>query len=76
VSIHDLMKERDVEIMTALIILGCVVIGSKAKATFTSQGGQQEVLTMKGNWLDTSADIIDEAMGGTSLPASTFYVQC
>jgi hypothetical protein len=45
------------------------VIGSKATATFTSQGGKQEILTMKGNWLDTSADIIDEAMGGNVHPS-------
>jgi hypothetical protein len=42
-----------------------VVIGSKATATFTSQGGKQEILTMHGNWLDTNADIVDEAMNGT-----------
>ncbi|KAH7082328.1 tubby C-terminal-like domain-containing protein [Paraphoma chrysanthemicola] len=40
------------------------LLGSKAKATFTSQSGKQEVLTMKGNWFDTTADIIDEAQGG------------
>lgn len=43
-----------------------LVIGSKATATFTSQSGKQEVLTMRGNWMDTSADIVDEAMGGAS----------
>jgi hypothetical protein len=40
-------------------------MGSKATATFTSQTGKQEVLTMRGNWLDTSADITDEAQNGT-----------
>lgn len=39
-------------------------MGSKASATFTSQNGRQETLTMRGNWLDTTADIIDEAQGG------------
>ncbi|KAJ4993666.1 hypothetical protein SVAN01_00720 [Stagonosporopsis vannaccii] len=39
------------------------LMGSKATATFTSQSGKHEVLTMRGNWLDTSADIIDEAQG-------------
>jgi hypothetical protein len=49
-----------------------LVVGSKATATFTSQGGKQEILTMHGNWMDTSADIVDEAMGGkhSSLPPS------
>lgn len=37
--------------------------GSKATATFTSQSGKQEVLTMRGNWFDTTADITDEAQG-------------
>jgi hypothetical protein len=41
-----------------------LVVGSKATATFTSQGGKQEVLVMHGNWLDTTADIVDESMGG------------
>jgi hypothetical protein len=41
-----------------------VVMGSKATATFTSQAGKQESLTMRGNWFDTTADIVDEAMGG------------
>jgi|TARA_R110002003_G_scaffold103_7_gene8163 hypothetical protein len=53
------------------------VLGSKAKATFTSQSGKQEVLAMKGNWLDTTADITDEAQGGkfdiqaSSIPSLT-----
>lgn len=42
-------------------------MGSKATATFTSQSGKQEVLTMRGNWFDTTADITDEAQGSTSL---------
>ena len=42
------------------------MLGSKATATFTSQSGKQEVLTMRGNWLDTTADITDEAQGSTS----------
>jgi hypothetical protein len=43
------------------------VIGSKATATFTStQTGKAESLTMKGNWTDSSADIIDEAQNSTS----------
>ncbi|KAH9873355.1 hypothetical protein J1614_005753 [Plenodomus biglobosus] len=40
------------------------LLGSKATATFTSQNGRQETLTMRGNWFDTTADIIDEAQGG------------
>lgn len=44
--------------------MSVVVIGSKATATFTSQSGKQEVLTMRGNFLDTTADIIDETQNG------------
>jgi len=40
------------------------LLGSKATATFTSHNGKEEILTMKGNWFDTSADIVDEAQGG------------
>ncbi|OTA99429.1 hypothetical protein M426DRAFT_325139 [Hypoxylon sp. CI-4A] len=37
------------------------LIGSKFIGTFTSASGQQEELSMKGNWLDTTAEITDEA---------------
>ncbi|RYN42654.1 hypothetical protein AA0113_g11899 [Alternaria arborescens] len=40
------------------------LLGSKATATFTSSNGKQEVLTMRGNFFDTRADILDEAQGG------------
>jgi uncharacterized protein YxjI len=40
------------------------VIGSKATASFTSKGGQEETLVMKGNWRDKTADIVDENRGG------------
>jgi hypothetical protein len=43
------------------------VFGSKATATFTSASGKQEILTMKGDFFDTQADIIDEAAGGMSI---------
>lgn len=43
-------------------------MGSKASATFTSQNGKQEILTMRGNWFDTTADITDEAQGGMFIP--------
>lgn len=46
------------------VLTGFAVIGSKATATFTSQNGKQEALTMRGNFFDTTADIIDEAQGG------------
>ncbi|KFA56390.1 hypothetical protein S40293_05065 [Stachybotrys chartarum IBT 40293] len=39
------------------------VIGSKATAVFTSRNGKSETLVMEGSWLDTSADIVDEASG-------------
>jgi hypothetical protein len=48
-----------------------LVIGSKATASFTSYTGQPQTLTMSGNWLDTTADIVNEAQGGSSyLPFS------
>ncbi|CAO2653318.1 Nn.00g027290.m01.CDS01 [Neocucurbitaria sp. VM-36] len=40
------------------------LMGSKATGTFTSQNGKQEVLTMHGNFFDTTADITDETQGG------------
>ncbi|CAN9295181.1 unnamed protein product [Alternaria sp. RS040] len=40
------------------------LLGSKATATFTSSNGKQEVLTMRGDFFDTQADILDEAQGG------------
>ncbi|KAF2824878.1 DUF567-domain-containing protein [Ophiobolus disseminans] len=43
---------------------GFKLVGSKATATFTSTSGKQETLSMKGNFLDTSADIIDETQNG------------
>ncbi|KPM36345.1 hypothetical protein AK830_g10214, partial [Neonectria ditissima] len=36
-------------------------LGSKATATFTSSNGTPEILTMKGNWVDYSAEIHDQA---------------
>ncbi|KAF1919063.1 tubby C-terminal-like domain-containing protein [Ampelomyces quisqualis] len=38
------------------------LMGSKATATFQSHHGKQEKLVMNGNWFNTSADIVDEAM--------------
>jgi uncharacterized protein YxjI len=40
------------------------LLGSKATATFTSSNGKQEILTMRGNFFDSRADILDEAQGG------------
>lgn len=40
---------------------GFSLVGSKATATFTSAaGGKEETLVMKGNWRDSTADIVDE----------------
>jgi uncharacterized protein YxjI len=42
----------------------CTVVGSKAIATFTSpRTGSTETLKVKGNWLDTKVDIVNEATG-------------
>ncbi|KAH6980950.1 tubby C-terminal-like domain-containing protein [Ilyonectria robusta] len=40
---------------------GFKLLGSKATATFTSSKGTAETLTMKGNWVDYSAEIHDQA---------------
>ncbi len=43
------------------------VFGSKAIATFTTpRTGKAESLMMKGNWLDTYADIVDESNGAVA----------
>ncbi|EEU45641.1 uncharacterized protein NECHADRAFT_93841 [Fusarium vanettenii 77-13-4] len=39
------------------------LLGSKATATFTSADGKQDVLEMKGGWLDYAADIMDKTTG-------------
>ncbi|GIK07533.1 hypothetical protein Aspvir_003199 [Aspergillus viridinutans] len=40
------------------------LVGSKTTATFTSpRTGSTETLKMKGNWLDSKVDIVDEATG-------------
>ncbi|KAJ5116591.1 hypothetical protein N7456_000939 [Penicillium angulare] len=41
---------------------GINLLGSKATATFTSPAtGNTHVLKMKGNWIDSKADIVDES---------------
>ncbi|KAG8162343.1 hypothetical protein KVR01_008108 [Diaporthe batatas] len=45
---------------------GLTFVGSKATATFTSAGGKEETLVMKGNWRDATADIIDETRGAVA----------
>ncbi|VDC03177.1 unnamed protein product [Peniophora sp. CBMAI 1063] len=42
---------------------GFALVGSKATATFTSANGTPETLSMKGNWRDSSAEIMDETRG-------------
>lgn len=39
------------------------VFGSKASATFTTSNGTPVTFVMKGNWLDTFAEIVDEVTG-------------
>jgi uncharacterized protein YxjI len=40
------------------------VVGSKARATFVHpKTGWTENLVMKGNWMDTKADVVDESSG-------------
>ncbi|KAH6685797.1 tubby C-terminal-like domain-containing protein [Plectosphaerella plurivora] len=39
------------------------LIGSKMTASFKSADGRSHSLTMSGNWLSTTADIIDESTG-------------
>lgn len=46
---------------TEQLLTPSLVVGSKATATFTSAaGGKEESLSMKGNWRDSTADIVDE----------------
>lgn len=40
------------------------LLGSKAYATFTSINGTAQKLLMKGNFFDSRAEIVDEALGG------------
>lgn len=50
--------------LVSLLTGMCTVVGSKTIATFTSsKTGSTETLKMKGNWLDTKVDIVDEATG-------------
>ena len=58
-------KKKKKNVGSQLLTCPSSVLGSKATATFTSHNGKEEILTMKGNWFDTSADIVDEAQGGT-----------
>jgi len=48
-----------------LLLIGPrTVVGTKTTATFTNpRTGSTESLKMKGNWLDTEVDIVDEATG-------------
>jgi len=39
------------------------LFGSKAVITFTTKAGKSVTLTMKGNWRDSVADIVDESTG-------------
>jgi len=55
---EDPMGKKLMEVKSAF-----QVVGSKATVTFMSKGGHAETLTMKGNWRDTSADIVCENTG-------------
>ena len=53
--------------MLCRVQLKPIVFGSKATATITDPvSRKQEVLTMRGDFFDTQADIIDDATGGSS----------
>lgn len=39
------------------------VFGSKATASFTSTTGKTQTFTIKGDWFDRNADIVDEHSG-------------
>jgi hypothetical protein len=42
----------------------CIVVGSKIIVTFMSpRTSSIEILKIKGNWLDTKIDIVNEATG-------------
>ncbi|KAK4034292.1 tubby C-terminal-like domain-containing protein [Parachaetomium inaequale] len=42
------------------------IFSSKANATFTSTTGAPVTLSMKGNWLDTTAEIVDPTTGAVA----------
>ncbi|PHH61475.1 hypothetical protein CDD81_322 [Ophiocordyceps australis] len=60
--IEDPQGKKILEIKNALFKL----LGSKATAEFTSRNGETETLTMSGNWIDTSADIVCKSTGATA----------
>ncbi|KAJ4302447.1 hypothetical protein N0V88_002591 [Collariella sp. IMI 366227] len=56
--IQDEAKKQYMEVKSSFTLFG-----SKARATFTTSQGKPVTLMMKGNWLDTSADIVQESNG-------------
>ncbi|KAL2021848.1 hypothetical protein VTK56DRAFT_6622 [Thermocarpiscus australiensis] len=58
-AVQDPSERKLMEVKSSFALLG-----SKATATFTStRTGAPVSLVMKGNWVDTSADIVDQATG-------------
>ncbi|KAL2130450.1 hypothetical protein VTI74DRAFT_6379 [Chaetomium olivicolor] len=57
-AVQDESKRQLMEIKSTFAL-----VGSKTRATFTTSQGNPVVLMMKGDWLKTSADIIDESSG-------------
>ncbi|KAK0629506.1 tubby C-terminal-like domain-containing protein [Bombardia bombarda] len=58
--VEDPRKKKLLEVKSSFALFG-----SKATATFTNANGAAETLTMKGNWFDSAADIVDEKTGNT-----------
>ncbi|KAF1834774.1 DUF567-domain-containing protein [Decorospora gaudefroyi] len=54
--VEDASGQRVMEVRSSIKLMG-----SKATATFTSKNGKKESLTMRGDFFDTQADILDEA---------------
>ncbi|KAI0471028.1 DUF567-domain-containing protein [Xylariaceae sp. FL0804] len=64
IALHASFYAEDPQENVIFEVKGKFSIGtSKSVCTFASTSGQQESLLMKGNFLDTKADILDEASG-------------
>ncbi|KAF5655214.1 DUF567 domain protein [Fusarium sp. NRRL 25303] len=58
--IHTTYAVEDPQGARIMTVRNCLqLFGSRATATFNSIDGSAEILKMKGNWLDRSADIVD-----------------
>ncbi|KAH8648420.1 tubby C-terminal-like domain-containing protein [Xylariales sp. PMI_506] len=63
-KLHDTYYAEDPQGREILEVAGKFsFMSSKAVCTFTSASGKAESLSMKGDWFDLSADIVDDSTG-------------